>query len=504
MAALASAILTFAQPHAYKGQAVVEVQTLNQTFLNLQEVRPTLPSTFEGGLYMQTQADLLDDDALLAEAARRLHLEERREFQPASTILRKLRRSVRIVPVRNTRILQIVCEAGNPELAAAMANTLAQVFIEQGIETRQQAAEQLYDSLRLQLKNGDQRLPPEPDWAAKLPPEAAGGPTVDGRRQFYESMLERANRAQLASVVRQPHIQLVAPAEPATQPFKPNLPINLALGTLAGFLAAVGFVMLREENVSVVRAPGEAASYLTRPELGAVPNYAIGTPAAQRADAFRSVLASLFSNERRPRIVVVTSSHILEGKSTFIANLAMALGETGSRVLLMDADLRRPRLHTMFAQENSWGLSDFLNESKPVDEYRLDELAKQTADSGLFLMPSGRRVERPFALSAPDRMQRLFDRLHAEFDCVLVNAPPSLESVDASTLARYAEATVLVVRANYTELNSARAAIQRLEGNGKRITGIVLNRWDPCFGDTYGYPFRRVLKFFRREQTPGL
>ena len=171
-----------------------------------------------------------------------------------------------------------------------------------------------------------------------------------------------------------------------------------------------------------------------------------------------------------------------------MSNLGIALAEISSKVLLIDGDMRRPRLHRVFDQANSWGLSDLLSEQNAIDELPLDVLVRKTAVPHLYLLPSGACTENIFGLLYSGRMSRLLPRFRQEFDYVLVDAPPCLEFADARIMARYAEKLLLVVRANYTYRKTANAAVQRLLLDGIPVMGVILNRWDSERSDMYRYP----------------
>jgi receptor protein-tyrosine kinase len=293
------------------------------------------------------------------------------------------------------------------------------------------------------------------------------------------------------------------------------------MGMFGGLALAIGYVMLQEQTNSALRAPGEAGAFLTLPELGAIPKAANGKfaplgflcgsngkshverasleqPSSGVSESFRSTLASILStshNGDHPHILAVTSSRPMEGKTTVVSNLGIALAEIGNKVLLIDADLRRPRLHKVFDQINSWGLSDVLREKNAIEELPLEVLVKKTAVPRLYLLPSGTSTDNIFGLLCSARMARLLPRFREEFDYVLVDAPPCLEFADARIIARYAEKLLLVVRADYTEKKTAQAAVQRLLLDGIPVMGVIFNYWDPTHTDLYGYAgYRQELK----------
>jgi succinoglycan biosynthesis transport protein ExoP len=509
---LAAALIAAVQPRLYQSRASLEVQGLNENFLNLRDIYAGGASIADaGGGYMQTQVELLQQDALIEKAARKLRLEGQPE--PALS-LEKLRREIKIVPLKNSRIIEIVCESRAPQFSAALANTLAETFIEQSIENRQRDARQTYESLRPQVEEVRHKLA-----ASDLELGGLLTPGGEADRRFYDAILLKANDARMAATIRQSNIRLVGPAVPAKRPYKPNLPMSLAIGLLGGLVAAVGYVMLQEQNDSVLRSPGDAGTCLTLPELGAIPKAGSwklavlgiqssrnGTGAIELAgleqrtsgvsESFRTTCASILSAGRNgdcARTLLVTSSRPMEGKTTVVSNLGIALAEIGSRVLLIDGDMRRPRLHSVFDQPNSWGLSDVLREKNAIDELPLDVLVKKTAVPHLYLLPSGACTDNIFGLLCSGRMSRLLPRFREEFDYVLVDAPPCLEFADARIMARYTEELVLVVRANYTERKTAQAAVERLRLDGIPVMGVILNRWDPARSDMYRYPAFRSL-----------
>lgn len=544
---IAAGIISLIQPRMYQSQASIQIQGVNENFLNLREIYPTAAPSADNAVYVQTQAEMLRQENLIQQVVRKLHLQERPEFRgrvglwarvgvsedlsrsaapPEWTVVKEVKRHVQIVPSRGSSIIHIVSSARDPQLAADIANTLAETFIEQSVDARQRAAKQTHSSLSLELEEFRKRLLKsearlyahdrgsvrmgELPW---MTPDSALKLELDSNRQFYTVLSRRVDEARIASTVRQSNVSLVGPAQPAAHPYKPNPLLNLALGTLGGLALAMGYVMLREQTNSMLRAPGEAGAYLTLPELGAIPKAANGgfgalsfvgagarTTPVERAsldqsssgvsESFRATLASILSaghNGDYPRILVVTSSRPMEGKTTVVSNLGIGLAEMGREVLLIDGDLRRPRLHKVFDQANSWGLSDLLREKNAIEDLPLEALVKRTAVPHLYLLPAGTCANNIFGLLWSERMARLLPRFRQKFDCVLMDAPPCLEFADARIMGRYAEQLLLVVRANYTERQTAQAAVQRLLMDGIPVMGVIFNCWDPSNSDIYGY-----------------
>ena len=299
--------------------------------------------------------------------------------------------------------------------------------------------------------------------------------------------------------------------------------MNLILGLLGGCFAGVGLVLARDYLNRSIRVPGESTSYLNVPELGVIPSSSIESnlPLSGRiqrlipsssgsdsknggssqsglshgvelvtwnrrpsllAESFRAALTSiLFSADQGSncRTFAVTSSMPSEGKTTIISNLGIALAEMSRRVIIVDADMRRPRQHEIFDVANAWGLSDLLQEETQIEDYPKETLARRTDIPNLNLLVSG-----PVTMGIPSilhstRMTRLLERLKREFDFVLIDCPPMIHLADARVVGRIADGVILVIRSGKTSQEAAISAVQRFNEDGTRVLGTILNDWNP-------------------------
>lgn len=533
---VAIAILaTLLQSPMYQSRASIQIQGVNDNFLDLRDVYPTSAPAADNAVYLQTQAEMLRQDGLIEQAINKLHLEERPESRSSSSFwdrligrrgpsaVEQIKRHIQIVPVRGTSIVQIISEARDPKVAADLANTIAQGFIDQGIEARQRSAMQTYLSLSVERDALQNRLVESENEIGRYGKGDGGTRSgvalkreLDGNRKLYESISKRADDAQLASTMRQSNVRLAGTAQPAAYPKKPNGLFNLLAGAFGGLALGIGFVMLREQTNCVLRAPEEATTYLGVPELGAIPKMRNGglgflwrapegstTPTVERisleqstsevAESFRGVAASILAatqNGDQSRILLVTSPCATEGKTTVLTNLGIALTEVGKKILLIDGDLRSPRLHKIFDQANSWGLSSLLQEKDATEDLPLDALVKRTMVPNLYLLPSGTPSENIFALLSCGRVTRLLQRFREEFDFVLVDTPPCLDFADARIMGRDTDSLLLVVWADKTPLRKAQAAVQRFLSDGIPVMGVIFNFLD-SETDVYSYAHRR-------------
>jgi receptor protein-tyrosine kinase len=327
-------------------------------------------------------------------------------------------------------------------------------------------------------------------------------------------MLQHVKEAAVASALHASNVRVVDPARPPTRPYKPNFVLNSVLGLLSGGFFGIVFIVLRERGDRSIQAPGEASLYLDVPELGVIPSadaersrsfayYHQARSAETKktekenrkspvelvtwqrrpsvlAESFRSTLASILytgENGNRPRVIALTSANPREGKTTVASNLALALAEIGRRVLLIDGDLRKPRLHEIFKVSNEWGLSDLLDGTKPPEGS--EAMVAGTGYRDLYVLPAGSVASSISNLLHSPRALELLKRMRQEFDMVIIDTPPMLQIPDARVLGRLADGVILVVRSARTTKETAATASQRLVDDGTRVLGTVLNEWDP-------------------------
>jgi succinoglycan biosynthesis transport protein ExoP len=374
---------------------------------------------------------------------------------------------------------------------------------------------------------------------------------VDTSRQLYDALLQRVKQASLAAAMRASNILVVDTAKPPLLPYRPNYRLNCALGLLIGTLLGTGVSILRERFSRRIATPGVAPAYLNLPELGAIPSAASSSSVrgllsagnrsqgnklrwtegsngenelckaslsrgatekselAMMAEAFRATLTSILLpslGDRPPRVIVLTSPRSGAGKTTVTSNLGIVMAEIGRRVLLVDGDLRSPRLHDVFQLSNSWGLCDVLRSSNPIDKCGLLQIVRHTDVPGLDLLPSGACRESPSQMLYSPRVAELLRRVEEEYDLVLVDSPPMMQLADARVLGRIADGVVLVIRSGHTTLGLAQLAVQRFAEDGTRVLGTVLNSWDPrsSEGTDYTYSYREYAHQYHSQPANPL
>lgn len=335
---------------------------------------------------------------------------------------------------------------------------------------------------------------------------------VEMIRQSYQALMTQANQTSLSSSLPVEPIRLVEPSSPPPFPYKPNSTTNVLMGVIFGLLAAGGIVFLREFTDRSVKDRGTTQMLMMIPELGAIPS-ANTKPGARRlappvvfqqpesnalvvaaakpvlpwdnsevsliAESFRQVVASLL-RARSPRsstVLMVTSAAPKEGKTSVASHLAITLAETGRRVVVVDGDFRRPRLHKVFSTSNEWGLIDLITDSTPVEDYPETKLFLPTAIEGLQVVPNRFTEHNLSAALHSSRLPALLSRLRRQFDTVILDAPPVLYLADARLLGLMTDGVILVVRAGVTHEKAAIEAYETLHRDGLTVVGTILNDW---------------------------
>jgi polysaccharide biosynthesis transport protein len=306
---------------------------------------------------------------------------------------------------------------------------------------------------------------------------------AETNRQVYQSLLQQQKELRVVSNSRTNNIQVMDRAEPPGAPFSPDARRDLFTALIAGLLVAVGLAFGLEYLDDTVKTPDDVTGRLRLPLLGLVPSVAgtrvpllSETVPHDFGEAFRSLRTSLVftSAAEGPRVIAVTSSQPLEGKTTTACNLGMVLALGGARVLLVDADMRRPGLHTVVGAQNEVGLSHLL-----VGQARVRDAVQQTGEPNLFVISAGLIPPNPSELLSSERMSALLANLRAgPFDWVIIDTPPVLAVTDAVIVARGVAGVVFVIGSEMTRRVHAERAIETLTAGKPKSVGAVLNRVD--------------------------
>ncbi len=290
-------------------------------------------------------------------------------------------------------------------------------------------------------------------------------------------------------------LQVVEPADLPTSPIGPNKGFTVVLATLIGLVLSSAAAYLMEYLDDTLKNPDDVRKALDLTTLGGVPEIKgpegsaplLGSMDAQSgaAEAYRVVRTNLqFAAVDRPlRTLMVTSPLPSEGKSVTAGNLAAALAQAGKRVVLVDADLHRPRQHRLFGLRNNIGLTTALLEEKPT----VDGLLQGTNVPGLSVLTTGPLPPNPAELLGSGRMGELIDALAGQADVVVFDTPPVMALTDAAVVAHQVDGVLLVISAGVTRREPAQRALAALNHVNARVLGALVNRVQVRAGDYYHY-----------------
>jgi len=274
----------------------------------------------------------------------------------------------------------------------------------------------------------------------------------------------------------------------AVHPVSPNVGLNLGIGALAGLIFGLSIAFLIEYFDTSVKTLEDVERYLQVPVLAVIPQD-VGILHKQGgmspdAEAYRILRTNIEFNRKNPEdnSITVVSGGAGEGKSTTLVNLAYICAQGGYTTLMIDGDLRRPRLHTFFDISNSIGLSNYL-----TTDMALEEVILQTPVENLYFMPSGILPSDAAGILNSRRMSELLADVKQRFDLVLVDSPPILGVSDASVLASEVDLTMIVVQHRKLPRNMLVRVKQAVENVGGHVVGVVLNNVDISSDNQYHY-----------------
>jgi capsular exopolysaccharide synthesis family protein len=320
-------------------------------------------------------------------------------------------------------------------------------------------------------------------------------------RQVYEALLQRENELRVSSNSRANNVRVVDHAE------VPKAPANtsgrrswlMAIGLGLGLAVAVAFAL--DYMNDTVKTPEDVARHLKLPFLGLVPSVrgdkhpvlASSHVPHDFGEAFRALRTSIVAAfpADGAKVLLVTSAQPLEGKTTTACNIAMALAYGGSRVLLIDADMRRPGMHRPLRLTNERGLSQVL-----IGQARVRDVIQRTVDPNLLAITAGRTPPNPSELLSSERMKTLLANLqHGPFDWIVIDTPPVLAVTDAVVLAPAVSGVAFVVGAEMTRRRLAERAVQTMLSNRPQRMAVILNRVDFSrnkyyYSRYYGHQYR--------------
>jgi succinoglycan biosynthesis transport protein ExoP len=351
---------------------------------------------------------------------------------------------------------------------------------------------------------------------------------VDVNRQLYEGLLEKLKEAGVTAGLKSNNIRVVDMARRPTSPTEPNIPRNLLFAFVLGLTSGVGLAFLLENMDNTVRTTEQAQIISGLPALGMIPMgskngldsagkklLAVASskeavelvtqarPQSQMAESYRALRTSLLLSNlgTPPKVIMITSARPQEGKTTTSINTAIVLAQKGVRVLLIDADLRRPSVHKTLGMGPRSGLSNVLTGSSTLE----NTITRSPILSNLFILPAGTPPPNPAELLASSNMRDLLTDLREKYDHIVIDTPPTLSVTDAVVLSQRMDAIILVIRSSQTTKQALRRSRDILAQVNAKITGVLLNAVDltsPDYYYYYEYQGKYHDSYYREDGAP--
>ncbi|WGZ91690.1 MAG: polysaccharide biosynthesis tyrosine autokinase [Candidatus Thiocaldithrix dubininis] len=334
---------------------------------------------------------------------------------------------------------------------------------------------------------------------------------VETNRKIYEALLERSKEFEITSGLGKNNVSIVDPALLPNKPFKPNPPLNLALGGVLGLFLGILTAFLFEFVNDKIRSSDELEKLTNLPILGSIPRMRGNgleadikramishiDPTSAVAEAFRSMTTMLMFATRTglPHTLSITSALPAEAKSSICVNLATALGMLGKRVLLIDADLRKPTGHQRLKLDNSVGLSSYL-----TYQVELEEAIQATSLKNVQMLTAGPISPNPVELLASERLDTLLGLAPEAFDVIIFDSPPTIGLSDAFILSNRVNATILVAAYGQARKRILLDTLKRLRRANANLIGVIFTKVKGKDGHGYGYGYG--YGYYAHERKP--
>ncbi len=324
---------------------------------------------------------------------------------------------------------------------------------------------------------------------------------TESARQMYELLFNRFKETSLTEDMRTLNIRVIDKAEVPKKPLKPKKGLNILLAMVVGLVVGTLLAFFYEYLDNTIKAPDDIKRYLDVPYLGPVPAIDMNgdtdslkkselitfrDPKSSASEAYRDIRTSiLFSSvESEPQVMLITSAGPQEGKTITASNLAVTMAQSGSKVVLVECDLRRPRIDKVFDKQHDTGLTNILVGNKDVEETIF-----KTEVENLFIIPSGPVPPNPSEILGSKRMTELIQTLKKNFTRIIIDSPPVAAVTDAVVLAKQVDGVIMIVRVNDKSKDMIINSLEKLRSVSADIFGIVLNGVDISRHSYYYYQY---------------
>lgn len=476
--------------------------------------------------YYRTQYKLLESRTLLEKVYRDMKLEIVPEFKNPNGI-EKLKKHIKIVPITRSRLLNLEVESYDSRLATQIVNTIAKTFVEDNVNNRVSIAKDVISALDATERSNKQQellnsMPQvvNSDFIKNLKNQeidlykqyvqlnakyTENHPEVIAIKNQLKAIREKIDietkrliqsiKIELSGQFLGNNIRIIDEASVPEKPYKPNKLLNLLIGFCVGLILGVLFIFVVEFFDKTIKTSEDLQEKLKISFLGFVPinkikklksEYEIMLKEgnfllAEQIRNIRTMLGFALSDDRNAPILVASSLQG-EGKSHLTVNLAVSIAQTKKKVLLIDGDLRRSRLHKIFKLSLEKGLTNIWNEDKKISDFKYN--VQQTQVDNLFVVTSGTRPPNPSELLNTPLLETFIKWASENYDTVIVDCPAVLPVSDTLLWGKYINKAIFVIKYGSTNTKLAETSIEKMKNIGIKVLGGVITQYEPK-GFTY-------------------
>ncbi|ETR72909.1 MAG: lipopolysaccharide biosynthesis [Candidatus Magnetoglobus multicellularis str. Araruama] len=325
---------------------------------------------------------------------------------------------------------------------------------------------------------------------------------AESARHMYELLIKRFKETSLTEDMKTGNVRVVDPAEVPKSPIRPRKRLNIFLGIVFGLFVGIAVAFAFEFLDNTLKSPEDIRNFLNIPYLGPVPTFDLErdntdnpelitqySPKSTASESYRGIRTSLLfsSADKVPQIILVTSAGPSEGKTLTSTNLAITMAQAGSRVVIVDCDMRKPKVHKMFGFSRDKGMSSVLVSSEL--ESVLQDVVIHSDIPNLDVIPCGPIPPNPSEIIGSQKMSRIMQELQKQYDRIIVDSPPITAVTDSTVLAKFVDGVMLVVHAGVTPRQVVKTGLDQLQGVEANVLGAVLNDVDTGKESYYYYQY---------------
>jgi non-specific protein-tyrosine kinase len=419
-------------------------------------------SLLTSNLLTQTYSQMMVQEPVLTSVIEKMGLK--------GITARNLAKSVTVAPVRDTQLIVIKAEDPSPQRATDIANNLVWVFTDT-LTTKDNARyDNATDAIQAKIDTLNTEIANTQDKSVVAQDQARVASLLQSQQAVY------LTEAQSIS-----NVDMVERATPPVTPIRPRTLLNTGIAALLGLMLSFDFIYLVDTLDDTLRSPEDVTKILGVPVLGVIASHqspsgmpiTAAEPRSPVSEAFRSLRTNIqfASVDHSLHSLLVTSPSPEDGKSTIAANLAIIHAQNGLKVILLEADLRRPKVHKMLNLPNREGTSTLF-----VDvDVNLNGQVQSTNVPDLYVITSGVLPPNPAELLGSEKMVKILKTIGETADLVILDSPPVMAVTDSSVLAPRVDGVLMVMQPGKTKLAAAKHAIDQLKRGGANVIGVVLN-----------------------------